>query len=345
LQKQIEWTSFGTTINPFSRYVLMSFESPKKPLIQAERFSIPAIVRWYNNRQINHYANAEIDKRIAEYLKGSTSGIKQNRSKSIITLALEQYMKEEQVQGQASRRKAFKQIVAPQLRVFLFAGRDTTSSTLLYCYHILATHPDIVTNLRKEHDEVFGTEISCAHETITQNPQRLNQLPYTSAVIKEVLRLFPPSASMRQGRPGASIADEDGLVYPTEGCNVWVLTLGLHHNPNYWKQAESFIPERWLVEPEHPLYPVKGAWRAFEFGPRGCIGQTLALLELRIALVMTVREFEIRPAYEEWGEINMKNMREGSINMVDGSRAYQAKKGGGGAHPADGYPCRVNFRK
>jgi cytochrome P450 len=294
---------------------------------------------------MNHYINAEIEKRIAEHLNGFTSGLKQKRSKSIISLVLEQYIKEKQVQGQATSRKAFKQIVAPQLRVFLFAGRDTTSSTLLYCYHMLATHPEILTTLRKEHDEVFGTDFSCAHETISQHPQRLNQLPYTAAVIKEVLRLFPPAASMREGRPGASIVDEHGHIYPTEGCNVWLLTLGLHHNPNYWKEAESFIPERWLVGPEHPLYPIKGAWRAFEFGSRGCIGQTLALLELRIALVMTVREFEIRPAYEEWDEINTKNKKEGSINMVYGNRAYQAKKGGGGAHPADGYPCRVSFRK
>jgi cytochrome P450 len=324
LQNQIEWTSFGTTLNPFKRYL-----------------TIRPIVQWFNNRRMNHYIEAEIEKRFTEHTHGRTSQAGQKRSKSIISLALDQYLEEEQVKDRPPPIKLFKEIASPQLRLFLFAGRDTTSSTLLYCYHLLATHPKALLRLLAEHDQVFGTDISQVHEMILQEPQRLNQIPYTSAVIKEALRLYPPSASMRQGRPGADIVDEEGRRYPTEGCNVWTLTLALHHNPSYWKDPESFIPDRWLVGPEDPLYPVKGAWRAFEFGPRGCIGQTLALLELRIALVMTMREFQITPAYDDWDKIHPPR---NGIKTVDGNRAYQAQKGGGGAHPADGYPCRVVLR-
>jgi sterigmatocystin biosynthesis cytochrome P450 monooxygenase len=289
------------------------------------------------------YLEAEIDKRFAERQRDRTSPAEQKpskRSKSIISLVLDRYLEEEQGKDNAPPMKIFKKITAPQLRLFLFAGRDTTSSTLLYCYHLLATHPNVLSRIRTEHDQVFGTDITQAHETISQDPQRLNHIPYTSAVIKEVLRLFPPAASMRAGRPGADIVDEDGRRYPTEGCNVWSLTLALHHNPNYWKESESFIPDRWLVGPEDPLYPVKGAWRAMEFGPRSCIGQTLALLELRIALVMTIREFDITPAYDEWDKMYPRK----GVREVNGNRAYQAEKGGGGAHPADGYPCRAVVR-
>ncbi|KAK4235188.1 hypothetical protein C8A03DRAFT_18029, partial [Achaetomium macrosporum] len=79
--------------------------------------------------------------------------------------------------------------------------------------------------------------------------------------------------------------------------------------------------------------------RAFEFGPRACIGQTLAMTELKAALVMTVRAFEIRSAYEEWDALVPG--REGEARMVNGIRAYQAEKGGGGAHPADVFPRRI----
>lgn len=282
---------------------------------------------------MNQFINQEIDRAYHEQ-----SG---QPSKSVIALALRQYLKEQTNGSTSQSLKDFKRSVAPQLRVFLFAGRDTTSSTLLYTFYLLSKHQEILEKVRAEHDNVFGKDHHQARNRIREDAQLLNQLPYTIAVIKEALRLFPPSASMREGREGVEIVGDDGQRYPTTGCNVWTLTVALHHNGNHWKEAESFIPERWLVGLEDPLYPVKGAWRAFEFGPRGCIGQTLALLELRIALVMTLREFDITPAYDEWDGLNPRD----SVKQVDGHRAYQAEKGGGGAHPADGVPCRVTLRK
>lgn len=323
LQRQIEWTSFGTKLNPFKRYL-----------------TIRPLVLWYNNRQMDGYIGAEIEKRFAEHVQDRTGQTDRKRSRSVISLVLDRYLEEEQVKNGAPPKKIFKKVTIPQLRLFLFAGRDTTSSTLLYCYYLLATNPKELSRVIAEHDQVFGTDIHQAREIISQDPQRLNQIPFTSAVIKEVLRLFPPAASMRQGRPGAEIVDDDGRRYPTEGCNIWSLTLALHRNANYWPQADSFIPDRWLVGPEDPMYPIKGAWRAMEFGARSCIGQTLAMLELRIALVMTIREFEITPAYDDWDEMYPRP----GIKEVNGNRAYQAEKGGGGAHPADGLPCTVVLR-
>ena len=88
--------------------------------------------------------------------------------------------------------------------------------------------------------------------------------------------------------------------------------------------------------PGHPLYPVKGAWRPFEFGPRNCIGQELALLEVRIVLALTVRRFEVRNAYEEWDRVNP-----GKRGEVHGQRGYQVLLGS--AHPQAGFPCRVRM--
>lgn len=81
-----------------------------------------------------------------------------------------------------------------------------------------------------------------------------------------------------------------------------------------------------MAEEDDALHPVKGAWRPFEFGPRSCIGQELALLEIKIVMVMTVREFEVQAVYE--GEIG-----------VEGERAYQVLKGT--TRPREGFPCRV----
>lgn len=161
--------------------------------------------------------------------------------------------------------KTFKAYATAQVRLFLFAGHDTTSSTLCYCYHLLSSHPEAMATLRAEHDTVLGTDLSKVPSLLIDNPHLLNQLPYTLAVIKETMRLFPAASSMREGSAGVTIIDEAGNSYPTEGVYVWVLHLAIQRNPKYWKEPDSFITERWLVGPDDPLYPVKRAWQPFEF--------------------------------------------------------------------------------
>jgi cytochrome P450 len=254
---------------------------------------------------------------------------------------MDKYLDDVEDEDEVSKT-AFKQLAKPQLRLFLYAGHDTTSSTLLYSYLLLSRHPAVLSKVRAEHDKVFGSKFSLDSitRTITDDPTLLNQLPYTLAVIKEVLRLFPPAGIMRNGRSDVFLADEQGQRYPTEGCHIWMLSLAMHHNPEVFVQPEDFIPDRWLVGPEDPLHPKKASWRPFEWGPRACIGQTLAQLELKVALVMTARMFDITPAYEEWDKLHPRK----GIKTVDGNRAYQAEMGGGGAHPVDGFPVKITLR-
>ena len=300
------------------------------------------MVQWYNGRVMTKFIENELDHRFAERRRGQASNdTDMPHSKSVISLALESYMAENG-QGKTTKEmdQTFKTYATAQIRLFLFAGHDTTSSTLCYCYHLLSSHPEAMAKLRAEHDTVFGTDLVKVPSLLIDNPHLLNQLPYTLAVIKETMRLFPAASSMREGCPGVSIIDDAGNAYPTEGVYVWVLHLAIQRNPKYWHEPDSFIPERWLVPPGHPLHPVKGGWRPFEFGPRNCIGQTLVTMDLRIVLVMTVREFEIRSAYRDWDSLHPRGT---AVKTVHGERAYQIEKGG--AHPADGFPCRVVMRK
>jgi sterigmatocystin biosynthesis cytochrome P450 monooxygenase len=310
---------------------------------------------------MDRYLHAEVSKRLAEARCDSKE---EAQSKSIISLVLKTYLAENR--GSMNRAlvdEEFKKVAAAQVRIFLFAGHDTTSSTLIFCYHELARHPDVLARVRTEHSLVFGKDCRQAGSAIREDPTRLNRIPYTMAVIREVLRLHPPSSQMRRGRAGFDLVDLDGTRLPTDGCNIWVLTNSLHVNPRHWGggggsgggggdgdgegdggdgDARSFRPERWLAreaggDPPRGRRPDGGAWRPFMLGPRSCIGQTLALTELRVALVMTAREFDVRPAYGEWDARH----RPRGVREVYGERAYAAEKGGGGAHPSDGYPCRV----
>ncbi|KAK7745730.1 hypothetical protein SLS62_009611 [Diatrype stigma] len=328
LRRQVYWTPFGTTFNPFRRYL-----------------SIRPLVQRYNSYRMNRYLDGEIDKRFEELALSRRVEAKESQapSRSIISLAMDKYLQEVGSTGEELSKEAFKELAKPQLRMFLYAGHDTTSSTLLYCYLLLARHPDVLSRVRAEHDQVFGSDFSIEHcsEVIARDPTLLNQIPYTSAVIKEVLRIFPPAGSLRQGRPDLVLADEEGRQYPTEGCHLWTLSLVMHHSPNVFARADEFIPDRWLVDPQDPLHPKKGSWRAFEWGARSCIGQTLAQLELKVVLVMTARMFDITPAYDQWDELHPKK----GIKTVEGDRVYQAEMGGGGAHPVDGFPVKIALKK
>ncbi|KAK7926459.1 AflN/verA/monooxygenase [Apiospora marii] len=351
---QLEEYTLKFTFDVISRITFgtrLHYQTQGSVLADGLRRLPPPLVQWYTSYCIDRYLRGEVDKRfeeLAESRRNNTREAKKSQARSIISLVMDQYLTETSETEQLSK-ETFKKLVLPQLRMFLYAGHDTTSSTLLYCYHLLSTHPEVLAKVRAEHDEVFGRDISSEHlhQTISEDPALLNQVPYTMAAIKEVLRLFPPAGSLRAGRPGLVLTDGEGRQYPTEDCHLWTLNLVMHHSEQVFVRAEEFLPERWLAGPDDPegLHPAqRGSWRPFEYGPRACIGQTLAQLELKVALVMTARMFDIVPAYDEWDAMHLRASGN-SVKSVDGNRAYQAEMGGGGAHPADGFPVRVTLRQ
>lgn len=317
----ISWLSYGFENNLWERY------HPFRPF-----------VHWYTKRHMNRHLTREFQK-WATVSNEADGAERSKRNQSVIHLALQKY---QVTQGSVNETvtgmdATFKAMAMNQVKEFMFAGHDTTSSSLDYIFHLVSSNPAALHLLRAEHTQVFGADLSRIDSIITEKPHLLNQLPYTLAVIKETLRLFPPASSLRQGEPGFFVTDSAGRQYPTQGCLVWCVHHTIQRNSVYWPRPDDFIPERWLVPKGHPLFPVEGTWRPFELGPRHCIGQQLALIELKLVVVMTARTFDISPAYDEWDLLHPKK----GPNTVDGERAYQVVRGG--AHPSDGFPCRVSM--
>lgn len=321
----MSWLSLGNEFNLFKRW------NPARPIVQ-----------WYNASIMDSFLDKELGKHFGS---SSTAGnIKGNGARpadrSIIGLSAESYLKERALgRTDDASDRAFRDFTKTQIRTFLFAGHDTTSSSMCYALYLLSTNPHTLDNIRAEHDSVFGEDFSKAASVLSEEPRLINQVPYTVAVIREAFRIFPPSSSMREGSPDCSIIGPDGAKYPTDGTLIWVMHQSLHRNPAYWVRPDEFLPERWLVGPEDPLHPVKDAWRPFEFGPRNCLGQELAMLEVKAVLILVCREFEIQPAYDEWDLLHPKK----GPRTVKGDRMYQVERVG--AHPADGFPCKIYLRK
>ncbi|KAL8638805.1 MAG: hypothetical protein Q9228_004078 [Teloschistes exilis] len=264
-------------------------------------------IRWHQANGDKNPFDDELSKRYREY-KADQGG---ERTKAIVDLVLQSYIPEQL--GLDSKTSgddldpSFRAFAVSQIGLFTFVGHDSTSSTI----SILKSQPFLINDLR-----------------------------YTTAVIKEALRLFPPGGCSRAGRSDVALLSDSGQKCPTgDVAAVFTVHPELQRSPVYWPRPDTFLPERWLVKLGHELYPIKGAYRAFEIGPRNCVAQGFVMTELKVILAGLVRQFDFSPANEDLNH----QTRRAKVTTYRGERAYQIEEGA--AHPADHYPCRVSIRK
>jgi cytochrome P450 len=165
-------------------------------------------------------------------------------------------------------------------------------------FYFLSSNPSVRATLTAELDSVLGPSSREAAAAIRKDPYILNALPYTTATIKETLRLFPPANTMRIGSPDVPIIDpSSGASYPTTGCVVWPDSWVIGRDARYFPEPLQFMPERWMADKSQFPLPPAGAFRAFERGPRNCIGSEFGMLEVKVVVAVTVREFEFVSGY------------------------------------------------
>lgn len=239
--------------------------------------------------------------RIQQRLDPGFSGDKANL-KTVVDLAIKEYQNET---GPRSPEKGFLDSVMAQLKLFMFAGHDSTATSICWVLHCLQKNPEKLGKVRAEHDAVFGTDLTTTTSQLKSSPHLLNSLPYTLAAVKESLRLYPVVGGTRDGSPNFTFKDsKSNLIYPTDGFLVWDGVRAAQRAEHIWPRAGEYFPERWLVtDVNDPLHPGRNAWRPFLLGPRNCIGQELAMVEMKLVLVMLSREIEIDCAWEEWDRI------------------------------------------
>jgi cytochrome P450 len=151
------------------------------------------------------------------------------------------------------------------------AGHETTALTLAWTWYLLSQHPHVEEKLLLEWQRVL--------ESATPTTQHLPKLTYTSAVIAESMRLFPPVYVI--GREATSDLELGGYRVK-RGYTVLMSQWVNHRDPKYFPDPETFRPERW----EHGLAKrlPKFAYYPFGGGQRLCVGNAFALMEASIIL-------------------------------------------------------------
>ncbi|XP_060117002.1 cytochrome P450 3A19-like [Heteronotia binoei] len=178
-----------------------------------------------------------------------------------------------------------KEIIA-QAIIFIFAGYETTSSSLTYLSYCLATHPDVQQRLQDEIDEALPDQATPTYDAVLQ-------LEYLDMVVSETLRLYPPSGRIE--RVCKRTVEINGVTIP-EGTVAMIPVYTLHHDPEYWPEPEEFRPERFSKENKEAIDPY--IFLPFGAGPRNCIGMRFALLTLKVALVILLQRYSFRTCKE-----------------------------------------------
>ena len=127
-------------------------------------------------------------------------------------------------------------------------------------------------------------------DTVKELPvmEKISNLKYLDCVIKECLRMHSPVPDV--GRQVGREVEICGTVIPA-GLELSVSTSNLHMNEKYWDQPQVFRPERFQNEECLKRHPY--CYIPFSAGPRNCIGQRFALLELKTFLYYIVSSLEI----------------------------------------------------
>ncbi|XDG07222.1 hypothetical protein ABKA04_006837 [Annulohypoxylon sp. FPYF3050] len=231
-------------------------------------------------------------------------------------------------------------ILIANVKMFLFAGHETTGQTICWVLWEVKKAPEVWPKLRAEHAEVLGPDPDQASEILRQNPHKVNELRYTTAVVKEALRMHSLGSTFRQGSHEFNFVWE-GRRYPTYDAVIQTVPWAMLVHPELWPRANEFLPERYLVPEGHPLHPIENAWRPFEMGNMRCMGEGLAMIEMSLVLVLTARVLDFDFNYSEWDRLQNRDPTK-QPSEVNGERAYRCGEGMGCAK--DQLPTRVRMR-
>lgn len=165
-----------------------------------------------------------------------------------------------------------------EVMTLFLAGHETTALTLSWAWYLLAQNPEAEKTFHTELDEVLAGRLP----TVADLPR----LKYTEMIAKESMRLYPPAFGV--GREAIEECEIGGYRVPA-GSQLFMFQWAMQRDPRYFAEPEQFHPDRWTEEFTNQL--PKYAYFPFGGGPRACIGNYFAMMEVVLLLATIGQRF------------------------------------------------------
>ena len=173
--------------------------------------------------------------------------------------------------------------IRDEVMTLMFAGHDTTTSTVAFMFYELAHHPEVVGRLLAEQDATLAGRRPTASQLASGD-----ELPQLERVLEETLRKYPPA--WIGPRRAVEAFEFEGIAVPARAF-VSYCSWASHHLPEVFPEPDRFLPERFAPE-ARAAYP-KGAHVPFGGGSRTCIGMRFGQLEVRAIATLILSRFTL----------------------------------------------------
>ena len=174
-----------------------------------------------------------------------------------------------------------KQLRDEVMTIFI-AGNETTANAMAWTLYLLSQNPEAEEKMIKEIDEKLDAGVEL-------NFQNVLRFQYVRQVIDESMRLFPPAWVV--GRRNNE-DDEIGGYHIKKGTNVLMPIMYFHRSEKYWDEPLKFKPQRFASELKNNID--RYVYFPFGGGPRLCIGNNFAIMEMQIILISMYRKYKFR---------------------------------------------------
>ena len=171
--------------------------------------------------------------------------------------------------------------VVNEIKTLIVAGHETTASTANWIWYLLSQHSEVEEKLSSELNNLLGSEFPDLDD--------LPKFAYARQVIEEALRLYPAGWLLTRR---ALKDDQLGDYFVPAGTEIYISPYFIQRHPDLWEGPDSFNPDRF--GPEYARDRRLPAMLPFSVGPRNCIGEFFARIELQIHLITIAKQLRLR---------------------------------------------------
>ncbi|XP_034477492.1 cytochrome P450 4d2 [Drosophila innubila] len=276
------------------RLVEPSLAKRQDTLIKTMHDFTETVIQQRRDALINHHQQQQKTKTKTNCGGNECDDLGQKRRMALLDVLLQSTIDGEPLSNEDIRE---------EVDTFMFEGHDTTTSGISFCLYEISRHASVQQRLVNEIHEVLGDD---KKRPVTLRD--LNELKYLECVIKESLRMHPPVPII--GRNLTEDVDMRGQLIPA-GTNFIIGLYAVLRSPREFEAPNEFRPERFAsdeatisspassqsrpTQPQMQFQTHPYAYVPFSAGPRNCIGQKYAILEMKSVISKVLQHFELLP--------------------------------------------------